>query len=374
MVMGVVNTGRGFIRDEKRRGSITGRRSTSQTGTSTPSSLTTTQPFRPPTASLLYAPSSQPAPPFAQPTVQSAGVMVQKPEEEMEEEEAKRQRDGSTRGIGGSWSPRGCVASGRREQTSHTNHSVSATRTTYVAMVMQRQAEIEQQLFTTSSTFFYCQHQPQHHRGEERRGEHESDDETDTSVSEISGYASSPMGKEEKQKRAKELREAMASSLLCCRHSNASLPSQPHETETLSTHSPPLPQHQARQPTRVRTQSCGAKRPMVGQGQQGEEEKRRKVEEDEDVKMVVEEAVDNGVILSPSESAKASVSAAAQGGQMSASVPDLSKAHAQNPTPVFGMVVRTSESHPIIVSPFFPSELLDILSRNVLGQVEEGRG
>ncbi|ODN82496.1 hypothetical protein L198_07718 [Cryptococcus wingfieldii CBS 7118] len=206
-------------------------------------------------------------------------------------------------------------------------------------------------------------------------GEHESDDETDTSVSELSAYVSaesSPMGsilfgcatsfegaggckEEEKYKRAEELREAMTSALLCCRLSNASLHSLPQETEPLSTHSPPLPQREARQPTRVRTQSCGAKRPMVGQGQQREEEKWRKVEGDEkDVKMVVEEAVDNGVLLSPSESAKASVSTA-QGGRMSASVPALSQAdaHARNPTPaaVFGMVVKT----------------------NMVGQVEEGK-
>ncbi|ODO10318.1 hypothetical protein I350_02547 [Cryptococcus amylolentus CBS 6273] len=401
MVMGVVNTGRGFIRDEKRRVSFTGRRSSSQTGTSTPSSLTTTQPLRPP------PPSSQAAPLSAQsahPAAQSAGA-------EEEEEKAKRQRewiDSENRRIHecarlcSQWPQSGYNMTKHGPKGANTPYQPqSFCNPHYVAMVMQRQAELEQQLCTTSSTFFSCQREPQHHRGE-----HESDDETDTSASELSGSASaesSPVGsvlfgsaarfevegareckEEEERKRAEELREAMASSLLCCRHSNASLPSLPHESdntmqidEPLSTHSPPLPQRQARPPTRVRAQSCGAKRPMVGQGQQGEEDKRRKVEEDEDVKMVVQEAVDSGVILSPSESAKASVSAAAQGGRMSASVPDLSKAHAhaQNPPPaaVFGMVVKTSESHPIIVSPFFPSELLEILSRNVVGQLEEGK-
>ncbi|TYJ52291.1 hypothetical protein B9479_007106 [Cryptococcus floricola] len=438
MVMGVVNTGRGFIRDERRRGSFTGRRATSQTGALTQSSLTTTVPLRPPTASLLSAPS-QPAPP----SVQSAGVMVQKPEEEEEEEEekAKRQREwieSENRRIHecarlcSQWPQSGYNMTKHGPKGANIPYQPqSFCNPHYVAMVMQRQAELEQQLCTTSSTFFSCQHQSQHRR-QHHRGEHESDDETDTSVSELSGSASgsasgsgsaesSPVGsvlfgsaarfeggrecrEEEERKRAEELREAMASSLLCCRHPNASVPSLPHESdetmqvdEPLSTahshahahthahahahahaHSLPLPQRHTRQPTRVRAQSCGAKRPMVGQGQQGEEEKRRKVEEDEDVKMVVEEAVDNGVILSPSESAKASVSAAQGGGWMSASVPDLSKAHAahaQNPTPaaVFGMVVKTSESHPIIVSPFFPSELLEILSRNVVGQVEEGK-
>ncbi|ODN82490.1 hypothetical protein L198_07712 [Cryptococcus wingfieldii CBS 7118] len=402
MVMGVVNTGRGFIRDEKRRGSFTGRRSSSQTGTSTPSSLTTTLPLRLPSpSSQLAQPSAQPAHPAAQ----STGVK--------EEEKDKRQRewiDSENRRIHecarlcSQWPQSGYNMTKHGPKGANIPYQPqSFCNPHYVAMVMQRQAELEQQLCTTSSTFFSCQHQPQHHRGE-----HESDDETDTSVSEPSGSGSaesSPVGsvlfgsaarfegarecKEEyEKKRAEELREAMASSLLCCRHSNASLPSLPHETDMTMQLDEPLsnahsrslhlPQRQTRQPTRVRAQSCGAKRPMVGQGQQGEEEKRRKVEEDEeDVKMVVEEAVDNGVILSPSESAKASVSAAAaaQGGRMSASVPDLSKAHAENPTPaaVFGMVVKTSESHPIIVSPFFPSELLEILSRNVVGQVEEGK-
>ncbi|WVQ72968.1 hypothetical protein IAR50_002530 [Cryptococcus sp. DSM 104548] len=397
MVMGVVNTGRGFIRDEKRRGSFTGRKSTSSTGTSTPSSLTTTLPLRP------AAPAPAPAP-VARPQAVAAK------EPTSEEEKAKRQREwieAENRRIHecarlcSQWPQSGYNMTKHGPQGANTPYQPqSFCNPHYVAMVMQRQADLEQRLCTTSSTFFSCQ-RLQHLHGE-HRGEHESDDETDMTTSELSASAeSSPVGsvvlgtvarfegnreEEEKEKKtAEELREAMASSLLCCRHSNVSQTSFAGDNEgnvmevdepLTKPHSLPLPPRQSRRhPTRVRAQSCGSKRPMVGQ--QGEEEKRRKVEEDEDVKMVVEEAVDNGVILSSSDSANASASTT-KGGRMSTSVPDLAKAHAaqsQSPVPsaVFGMVVKTSESHPIIVSPFFPAELLEILSQNVVGQAEEGK-
>jgi hypothetical protein len=119
-------------------------------------------------------------------------------------------------------------------------------------------------------------------------------------------------------------------------------------------------------PTRpIRAQSCGSKRPLMVPGEGLEEEKRRKVDE----AMVMEEAVDTGVIMPPRH---ATVS---HNPRMSASTPDLCSARsvaaaaaaAGTDSPaVFGHVVKTSDTHPIIISPFFPDQLLPILAQHLV--------
>lgn len=176
-----------------------------------------------------------------------------------------------------------------------------------------------------------------------------------------------------------------------------------------------------------RAQSNGAKRPIPSKhtSVDGEEEKRRKVrppapatnsgfdptcattmevEEAVDEVMVVEEAVDNGVIMpatqttSPSQShAMENRFRAGRAKIMSSSVPDLTKTYPQPgsattyppqrqqqsqpsnsrdlypPPAVFGVVVKTSESHPIIISPFFPKDLLSVLAEHLVLPLGGGR-
>ncbi|EIW71839.1 hypothetical protein TREMEDRAFT_60759 [Tremella mesenterica DSM 1558] len=125
-----------------------------------------------------------------------------------------------------------------------------------------------------------------------------------------------------------------------------------------------------------RAQSCGSKRPSPSAPE--EEEKRRKVDE----AMVVEEAVSTGVIQPVTRN------------EWSASVPDLTKATSSSSTvfsnqensvttfgnsqnlssnlqipptgQVFGMVVKTSDTHPIILSPFVPSKLVPVLAAHLV--------
>lgn len=176
-----------------------------------------------------------------------------------------------------------------------------------------------------------------------------------------------------------------------------------------------------------RAQSYGAKRPIPSKhtSVDGEEEKRRKVrppapatnsgfdptcattmevEEAVDEVMVVEEAVDNGVIMPATQTTSPSQSHAMENrfraGRvkiMSSSVPDLTKTYPQPgsattyppqrqqqsqpsnsrdlypPPAVFGVVVKTSESHPIIISPFFPKDLLSVLAEHLVLPLGGGR-
>lgn len=106
----------------------------------------------------------------------------------------------------------------------------------------------------------------------------------------------------------------------------------------------------------ARAQSCGAKRPLTGVTD--EEEKRRKVDE----AMVVEEAVESGVIIPHDNRSNPPTIG---GKQMSASVPDLS-AHAAPGPSLFGHVVKTSDTHPIIISPFFPMEIIPTIAEAIV--------
>lgn len=140
-----------------------------------------------------------------------------------------------------------------------------------------------------------------------------------------------------------------------------------------------------------RAQSCGSKRPFVLAEAEpdSEEEKRRRVDE----AMVVEEAVNTGVIMpssrvdtmrnmissapdlkalptdsSSTASAAASAARTAGGGDGSFEAPfDGGIMAITEPSPaVFGHIVKTSDTHPIIISPFFPSELLSILAHHLV--------
>lgn len=205
---------------------------------------------------------------------------------------------------------------------------------------------------------------------------------------------------------------------------------QPDTEATLSAETHPANDSSDRSILRIRqqrAQSYGSKRPIPSRhiSADVEEEKRRKVrppapatssgfdptcattmevEEAVDEAMVVEEAVDNGVIMpatqtpSPSQShAMENRFKAGRAKIMSSSVPDLTKTYSQPgsatmyppqrqqqsqpsnshnsypPPAVFGVVVKTSESHPIIISPFFPNDLLSVLAEHLVLPLGEGR-
>lgn len=74
---------------------------------------------------------------------------------------------------------------------------------------------------------------------------------------------------------------------------------------------------------------------------------------------VVSEAVSSGVIVPPPPSSASSSSAVAL--SSSSSTP-ASTGVAE----VFGHVVKTSDTHPIIISPFFPTEMLEILRDHMI--------
>lgn len=107
----------------------------------------------------------------------------------------------------------------------------------------------------------------------------------------------------------------------------------------------------------ARAQSCGAKRPLTVVAD--EEEKRRKVDE----AMVVEEAVESGVMMPQDHRSDPPKN---DNKQMSASVPDLSAAKVAPGPSIFGHVVKTSDTHPIIISPFFPAEIIPTIAEAIV--------
>ncbi|OCF32149.1 hypothetical protein I317_07126 [Kwoniella heveanensis CBS 569] len=265
----------------------------------------------------------------------------------------------------------------------------------HVAFVMQRQAELERHIALSAGMFFSCS------RSSTREL---SDDESDPSSlesyqsSQASPTTSMSMSSDDaltaamnEQKTAADIKAAMGSPLV-------SLVNLPDVTESISSLPPPENSPKSVEGARslndlhvlansmalskddsamevdqsdtgslansadlgdsriinrpARAQSCGAKRPLTTEVD--EEEKRRKVDE----AMVVEEAVETGVIMPPARPAAPS--------RMSSSVPDLSKVKGPSPPAVFGHVVKTSDTHPIIISPFFPSDLLPVLTQHLI--------
>ncbi|WVW85952.1 hypothetical protein I302_107990 [Kwoniella bestiolae CBS 10118] len=272
----------------------------------------------------------------------------------------------------------------------------------HVAGVMQRQAELEHYLAVNSMMFFSCQRDRASHR------DSSSDDESDPSSAE--SYESShpspstsmslsvddAMAKQEADIRAAmaspiisianlpngtqvpaplllspksvkgarslpELDSLARSMVLSKDESESAMDIDQSESGSLVGSTDLSESASFNRPARA--QSCGAKRPSTAEG--FEEEKRRKVDE----AMVVEEAVETGVIApATSPSVRSSPN-----NRMSSSVPDLNKAKAaQAPPAVFGVVVKTSDTHPIIISPFFPSDLLPILTKHMVMPAQTG--
>lgn len=101
----------------------------------------------------------------------------------------------------------------------------------------------------------------------------------------------------------------------------------------------PIPE--ADLPTPVRTQSCPAKRPLTLLFED-DEDKRRKVDEP----MVL----DSDSVITTVTTTSATL--------LSHSTPNLSK-----PSILFGHIVKTSHTHPIVISPFIPNEIMPTLSK-----------
>lgn len=93
-------------------------------------------------------------------------------------------------------------------------------------------------------------------------------------------------------------------------------------------------------PTPVRTQSCPAKRPLTFLFE--DEEKRRKVDEPM--------MLDNDSTVTTVTTASASI--------LSHSTPNMAQ-----PSVLFGHVVKTSHTHPIVISPFIPNEIMPTLAK-----------
>lgn len=138
-------------------------------------------------------------------------------------------------------------------------------------------------------------------------------------------------------------------------HMSSSVPSLPPPSineESLSSKTTTRP---------ARAQSCGSKRPLpplvLPSG--GEEEKRRKVD---DEAMVVEDAVSTGVIQpiarSTTNTSTTTLTPSSSTQESTTSTAIVSE--------VFGHVVKTSTTHPIIISPFFPTDLLPILASHLI--------
>ncbi|KAI9634224.1 uncharacterized protein MKK02DRAFT_17453, partial [Dioszegia hungarica] len=266
---------------------------------------------------------------------------------------------------------------------------------THVQEVMVRQSQLEADLLVSSGLFYPSSHSRSHSRL--------STSTTDSEDSE-SIYNSAPPSPTASVEVAQELRAAMGSPLLGYT-SGASLvslllPPMPEclnrtttagtadgermeidtDTETSISLNPSvvslLPTDESSPSTSLatsalleraekaitrpaRAQSCGSKRPLSAHirppGASYEEEKRRKVDE----AAVVSEAVSSGVIVPPPPSSASSSSAVAL--SSSSSTP-ASTGVAE----VFGHVVKTSDTHPIIISPFFPTEMLEILRDHMI--------
>lgn len=268
----------------------------------------------------------------------------------------------------------------------------------WVAAVMQRQADLEQHLKSNAATYFTCRR--------DREGSL-SDDGSDRSSESYASSQSSPTTStqfELEQRTIADLKAAMDSTIMVdpTSEQQVHLASQPSQTSlpldastgslrgsrsiselnALSISSIPAKDVQAMdidlvdggqmlepEPEPVRTrheraQSCGSKRPLK-LANEVEEEKRRKVDE----AMVVEEAVSSGVIM-PSQPAM--VDKTGQNRTLSSSTPDLIAAHAAaaqaHGPAMFGHVVKTSDTHPIIISPFFPTDLLSTLAAHLIRQ------
>lgn len=272
----------------------------------------------------------------------------------------------------------------------------------WVAAVMKRQADIEQQLKSTAATYFTCCR----NRDLSASVSDESEDGSEETCESYTSSLPSPVissQSENEQRTIAAIKAAMDSTILVdgsttdtspptslsssisslsgtrsineldAMASSMALSSSSKEVNAMDVGliENSRPEGSFSYPRHERAQSCGSKRPL--NLQEAEEEKRRKVDE----AMVVEEAVSSGVIM-PTRN-RATAGAADKIGQnraLSASTPELSShANTKQNSPqqpqqqglaMFGHVVKTSDTHPIIISPLFPSELLATLARHLV--------
>jgi hypothetical protein len=250
---------------------------------------------------------------------------------------------------------------------------ISYANPKWVRGVMEKQAALEQHLCRNGASHFTCRR--------DREGSY-SDDGSDQSVDSYMSSQSSPTASirlEADQKTKDEIEAAMGETIIdqpstqpgLGRHS---FPAQPttttqaagvsrsiSELDTLANSMQLMDQGMDLDRPEVarsidsadvsrheRGASSGSKRPLQPIGP--EEEKRRKVDE----AMVVGEAVSSGVIQPSSPGQNRSLSSTS-GSTGMASAPAM-----------FGHVVKTSDTHPIIISPFFPTELLPVIAANVV--------
>lgn len=238
----------------------------------------------------------------------------------------------------------------------------------WVAAVMKRQADLEHHLTSSAATYFTCRRE---------RQSSSSDDGSDQSSDSYTSSQSSPTTSSQfeiEQRTIADIKAAMDSTIvegpvpalrgtrsiteLDALASSMALSSSSRDATAMDIDSIENVQDSPARTRHERAQSCGSKRRfnLVD----AEEEKRRKVDE----AMVVEEAVSSGVIM-PSPM----VDKTGQNRKLSSSTPDLSSVKQQNASAgpaVFGHVVKTSDTHPIIISPFFPSDLLSTLASNLV--------
>jgi hypothetical protein len=209
---------------------------------------------------------------------------------------------------------------------------------------MHKQAEMERLYALPADNFFSALAHPR----SRRRSPSEEDSDASPNVSERSSPATS-MYLSVEEKREADIRDAMRSPLISpgCDEGDVELDVMAgamglgmDENAMDVDADADTPRIITTRPARA--QSCGSKRPLVTQGvEDTEEEKRRKVDE----AMVVEEAVQTGVIVPSNQQPNASHSVEGA---------------------IFGHVIKTSDTHPIIISPLFPPELLPILSANLV--------
>ena len=231
----------------------------------------------------------------------------------------------------------------------------------YVSSIMARQARLERELCDQSALFFSCR----------RLSRSPSDN---SSAPSMESYESSQSSRPESMSLSADISAAMASQLLDDSQTVAPLLPAMQLTEAKSmsdlrtqtgdgdlamdVDSESVSASPSSLSRQARSTSCGSKRPSTSAGE--EEEKRRRIDE----AMVVEEAVETGVIMPNVHRPRPMLSAS--GRQMSASTPNLiAQAAATDSAAMFGHVVKTSDTHPIIISQFLPSELMSTISQNL---------
>ena len=243
-----------------------------------------------------------------------------------------------------------------------------------VAVLMARQADLERQLYESSGLHFSCYNR-QRSSSQDSEPSLDSDGSPQfsppssmTLSADLSAAMESPMipqstGELSSAGAVSESPQTMASPdpELKYARSVSELDSfalsmaidQTMEVDRMAESTPNLALNQGN------SQSCGSKRPCLAACD--EEDKRRKVDE----AMVVDEALESGVIMAkPAATPKTNP---LDERPLSASVPDLSSTRSRSAAPaVFGHVVKTSDTHPIIISPFFPSELIPTIARHVV--------